>query len=334
MTPKISILIPVYNVAAYIERCAHSLFQQTLDSIEFVFVDDASPDDSIALLEKVVEEYPHRKMQVNIIRHPVNQGIGATRNTLLNAATGEYLMWVDSDDFLDINSSEFLYQKAVAGDVDIVTTDIYYSYREDSDALAVEQSLPADSCKYIEALAFREARAALWGTLSKRSLWVANQVKMAEGVNFGEDYFATVRLFYFARKIEVVNQPLYYYNQSNLGSYSSGCKQALHFESMIRLFQLLEEFFVQNNDLPRYELYLAKARLMERSAYLLHTTAALRRKYALLFADESTRHPEIKLPLSAWQKFLLNLITSQRFIAADIFILVAKVLRRYLGVKF
>jgi glycosyltransferase involved in cell wall biosynthesis len=334
MTPKISILVPVYNVAAYIERCAHSLFQQTLDSIEFVFVDDASPDDSIALLEKVVEEYPHRKMQVNIIRHPVNKGIGATRNTLLNAATGEYLMWVDSDDFLDIKAAEFLYHKAVAEGADIVTTDIYYSYREESDVLAVEQSLPADSFKYIEALAFREARAALWGTLSKRSLWTDHQVKMAEGVNFGEDYFATVRLFYFARKIEVVNQPLYYYNQSNLGSYSSGCKQVLHFDSMIRLFQLLEEFFVQNDDLPRYELYLAKARLMERSAYLLHTTAASRRKYAILFADVEKRHPEIKLPFSAWQRFLLRVITSRYYFAGDILIVVAKVLRRYLGVKF
>ena len=89
---KVSVCIPVYGVEKYIERCARSLFEQTLDSMEYVFVDDCSPDNSIEIMQKVLEEYPHRQEQVKIIRHEVNQGVGAARNHAVAACTGNYII--------------------------------------------------------------------------------------------------------------------------------------------------------------------------------------------------------------------------------------------------
>jgi Glycosyltransferases involved in cell wall biogenesis len=330
----VSILVPVYNVEKYIAKCVHSLCGQSYENIEFVFVNDCSTDNSESVLQQTIAQYPERKDRVKMISHPVNEGIGQTRNTLLDAATGDYLLWVDSDDFLEQDAVEMLVLEAVQQQADIVTTDCFFSYRGESQVSVVKQNFPEASQSYIEGLAFHETRAALWGTLSKRSLWTTHKIRMAEGINFGEDYFATVRLFYFAQKVAVLHHPLYYYNQSNQGSYSSGSKQTLHFESMIRLFGLLEEFFIRQNDLSRFESYLAKARLMDRGAYLLHTTPVLRRKYASLFANVEKRYPKIKLPFSAWQRFLLKVITSRFYLAGNLAIAMAKVLRRYLGIKF
>ena len=86
---SISIIIPVHNVAAFIGRCANSLFQQTLESVEFIFVDDATPDNSVEVVEQRLERYPERKGQTRFLKHERNQGLPAARNTGLKAAQGE-----------------------------------------------------------------------------------------------------------------------------------------------------------------------------------------------------------------------------------------------------
>ena len=100
---KVSIVIPVYNVEKYIERCVRSLFEQTLDDIEYIFVDDCSPDQSVAVLQSTLQDYPNRKESVRIIRHKENKGVAVARNAGINAAQGKYLIHCDSDDWVDAN---------------------------------------------------------------------------------------------------------------------------------------------------------------------------------------------------------------------------------------
>ena len=95
---KVSILIPVYKVEKYIERCARSVFEQTFGDLEIIFVDDCSPDNSITILKRVLEDYPDRKKQTRIIRHKKNEGLSGARNTAIKAATGDYIYFLDSDD--------------------------------------------------------------------------------------------------------------------------------------------------------------------------------------------------------------------------------------------
>ena len=95
MNPLVSIGVPIYNVESYIERCARSLFEQTYVHIEYIFIDDNSPDDSIGILKATLEDYPARMQQVKIVRQPVNVGSSAVRNKAVSMMSGEFVMWVD-----------------------------------------------------------------------------------------------------------------------------------------------------------------------------------------------------------------------------------------------
>ena len=107
---KISVIIPIYKVESFIARCAESLFNQTFDEgIEYIFVDDASPDDSVKILQDIIAEYPNRFQQVKILHHKFNQGLPAARNTGLAEAIGEYVFHFDSDDYADPDMLETLY---------------------------------------------------------------------------------------------------------------------------------------------------------------------------------------------------------------------------------
>lgn len=101
MEYKVSVIIPVYKVEKFVERCVRSLMEQTMDGIEYIFVDDASPDDSILILHKVLVDYPERSERVKILVHSENKGLPAARNTGLAVAKGEYVFHCDSDDFVE-----------------------------------------------------------------------------------------------------------------------------------------------------------------------------------------------------------------------------------------
>ena len=97
----LSVLVPIYGVEKYIERCATSLFEQTLqDHIEFIFVNDCTKDNSVVKLLNLLKKYPHRISQVKLLEHSRNRGLAASRQTALNHATGDYVLTVDSDDWL------------------------------------------------------------------------------------------------------------------------------------------------------------------------------------------------------------------------------------------
>ena len=116
----VSVLVPVYGVEKYIAECAGSLFSQTWQNIEYVFVDDCSPDRSIEVLRQVIAEYPHRERQVRIVRQDRNRGLGAARNRAVEESSGEYLMHVDSDDRITPNAVEKLVAAAMETSADIV----------------------------------------------------------------------------------------------------------------------------------------------------------------------------------------------------------------------
>ena len=101
MNPLVSTIVPIYGVEKYIAQCANSLFLQTYDNLEFIFVNDCTKDNSIVILQEVIQHYPNRVEHVHIIEHDHNQGLAASRNSGVEAAHGEWLMHVDSDDFID-----------------------------------------------------------------------------------------------------------------------------------------------------------------------------------------------------------------------------------------
>ena len=121
--PAVSVIVPIYNVERYMEKCARSLFGQTLEDMEFVFVDDCTPDRSVEILLDVLEAFPSRKAQVKVFRMPQNSGQAMVRMKGISLATGDYLIHCDADDFVEECAYETMYRKAVAESCDIVICD-------------------------------------------------------------------------------------------------------------------------------------------------------------------------------------------------------------------
>lgn len=119
---KVSIIIPIYNVSAYIERCLHSVFNQTYQNIECILIDDASPDNSIEIAEELIKK--ESKKDIQIIRHPVNRGLGAARNSGIKASSGDYLFFLDSDDEISLNCIELLINSFRNEDIDLALGEI------------------------------------------------------------------------------------------------------------------------------------------------------------------------------------------------------------------
>ena len=119
--PSVTILVPIYNVEKWIEKCARSAFVQTYENLEYVFVDDCSPDKSVEILQRVVADYTHRAAKVRILHHDHNRGLASARNTLVDACTTEFLFHLDSDDWIEPTAIELLVKKQLETGSDIVT---------------------------------------------------------------------------------------------------------------------------------------------------------------------------------------------------------------------
>ena len=118
--PTVSILVPIYGVEQYIERCAETLLRQSYSDIEYVFVNDCTKDRSVEILRQVIDRFPARKAQVRLISHERNRGLGGARHTAFAASRGRYIMHVDSDDLLPLDAVEKLVVAAMKSKADIV----------------------------------------------------------------------------------------------------------------------------------------------------------------------------------------------------------------------
>ena len=121
---KISIGVPVFGVEKYIERCARSLFEQSYKDIEYIFVNDCTPDNSMSILKNVLDEYPVRKQQVVIINNEKNIGLALTRNKIIENCTGDFIYNVDSDDYIELDTIELLVEKQKETNADIISSHI------------------------------------------------------------------------------------------------------------------------------------------------------------------------------------------------------------------
>ena len=240
MNYLVSILVPIYGVEKYIRRCAESLFEQTYSNIEFIFVDDYTPDNSISKLKETLANYPNHKNQVKILRHEHNRGLAAARNTAVEAAAGEFLMHVDSDDWIESDTVELCMAKQLETDADIVR---FGAQRIMLNKQVKRIPLIYDSAQALcEAILRKEAAVNVWGGLYRRSLYVDNGIWAKEGVNISEDYNLTPRLAYYAKTVAFVCKPLYNYDMTNMGSYIHNVSEKM-MQQIDAGLDILHDFF-------------------------------------------------------------------------------------------
>ncbi len=174
--PKISVIVPVYNVEKHVEKCVRSLFGQTLGDIQYIFIDDASPDRSIEKIKEVLREYPQRTSQCMFLKHTSNKGVAAARNTGLSASTGEYITYCDSDDWMTSNRLEQMYTAAIKNNADIVYGDFTMAYGDRIE----EYRLPdcdwqADKTKALQAY-ITFGWTTIWNLLARKDIYTNNNI--------------------------------------------------------------------------------------------------------------------------------------------------------------
>ncbi len=216
---KVSILIPVYGVERYIETCVRSLMEQTYQDIEYIFVNDCTPDDSITILRKIVAQYTNRIEQVHIIDHEKNKGLGAARKTSLGYATGDAVLIVDSDDYLHQQAVELLVRKMqetkaniIDGGFALVSNGVISKHIKPPH-LSTQTYLKRILCQNIEP--YR-----IWGRLISRSLFINHHIVFHEGIDYGED-FSVVPILLINGSRTWVDDTIYYYRDDSPSSYTN-----------------------------------------------------------------------------------------------------------------
>lgn len=193
---KVSIIVPVYNGQKYIKKCLDSLLNQTLKDIEVIVVDDGSIDQTLQIINNISDE----RLKVISIE---NQGQGVARNIGITFATGDYLGFVDSDDYIDRTMFEKLYKTAIEQNSDLVICP-YYRVDEVGKILFSEMKNVAGD--------YLNINTSPWNKLYRRSLWSKYDIKFAENLWY-EDLHAVLPFVFVSNKIDWINEPLYYYVQ-------------------------------------------------------------------------------------------------------------------------
>lgn len=198
--PKVSVIVPVYNVEAYIEKCLNSLVTQTLKDIEIIIVNDGSKDKS----EDIIQEFQKDYKNIIYVKKE-NGGLSSARNYGLQYANGEYIAYLDSDDYVETSIYEKMYKKAKENDSDYVECDFFWSYPNKKKE---DRGYRYNNKKEM----FAKARVVAWNKLIKREIILNNKLEFPVGM-----YYEDVEFFYkllpHINKFAFVEEPLIYYIQ-------------------------------------------------------------------------------------------------------------------------
>ncbi len=214
---KVSVISPFYKVAPFIERCAESLLGQTLQDVEFIFVDDASPDESRSILERVLAKYPERNAR--IVTHEINKGLPAARNTGLETATGEFIYHCDSDDWVETDMLEKMYSAALQNQADYVYCDFWMQFEKSARYMGTpDYTDPEQMIK--EGFMAGAMKYNVWNKLVKRDLYEKSCILFPAGHGMGED-MTMILLATHATKVARVPEALYHYVKLNTNAFSN-----------------------------------------------------------------------------------------------------------------
>lgn len=214
--PLVSIVIPIYGVEDYISKCAESVFEQTYENIEFLFVNDCTKDKSIKKLTEVIAKYPHRQNFIHIINHSTNKGLSCARISGIEKSSGDYIYHLDGDDWITADTIELLVRKALENNLDMVVAGCFHSY-ESFNRIFIPH-IDENKDEYISHIIRRESLYSwtIWNRLIKRSIQL--KAMPVSGINMGEDFITVPRLIDNCSKYELLPIPTYYYRLNNNSS--------------------------------------------------------------------------------------------------------------------
>lgn len=216
MKPKVSVIIPIFGVEKFIGRCVDSLMRQTLATVEYIFVNDATCDKSMDILKEVLAKYPNRTDNVRVITHNVNKGLPAARNTGLTVAQGEYIFHCDSDDYVEPDMLRSLYEKAESECADIVWCDWYLTF-SNKERYMKSPNYPTAK-EALRGMLSGAMKYNVWNKLVKHNLYIDHNILFPSGYGMGED-MTMICLMAHTHKVAYVPKAFYHYVKTNSESF-------------------------------------------------------------------------------------------------------------------
>ena len=202
---KVSVIVPVYNVEKYLRKCLDSLVNQTLKDFEIILVNDGSSDNS----QNIIDEYKEKYANIKAFTKE-NGGMSSARNKGLEYASGEYIAFVDSDDYVEIFFLEKMYEKAKENNSDVVICDYYAINSSEKIYTKCHMNLSPD-----EKIEYLLSPPMVWSKLIKKE--IVSKINFTEGI-FYEDLDFCVRLLPYVNKVSFTDEPLYNYYLQHSGS--------------------------------------------------------------------------------------------------------------------
>lgn len=209
MSAKISILIPVYNVEAYLSKCLDSIKTQTFTDFEVLLIDDGSTDSSGTICDSYSQKDSRFK-----VHHRTNHGISATREYALQQSSGDYIQFIDSDDWVEPEMLKTMYETAESDQADVVSCNF--------DEIHPDKIIPYrfvyNSKDDFLGSVIGNNWGVVWKHLIRKSIVIENDLHFPSDINGGEDYYFMVQVLVCSHKISSVDKILYHYNRCNIGS--------------------------------------------------------------------------------------------------------------------
>jgi len=253
--PKVSVIIPIYNVEKYIEQCARSLFEQTLDRIEYIYVDDCSPDKSVEILERIIEIYRPRFAReyktVRIERMPTNRGQASVRRHGIQLCNGEYIVHCDSDDWIEPDAYEKCYKVAKESNADIVFFDFWRDYTGKLEH--IHRNIPKSKMEILDGIISGSIMGSVCGAFIHGNLY--KNIKFYPQKNLWEDFVLMVQIVSGAKSIRYIPDALYHYRVVPDSITSKGTKEKAenNFLSAYENSNLVFEFLNERNEIDKFK---------------------------------------------------------------------------------
>lgn len=315
----VSVVIPIYNVKKYLEKCVASVLNQEYRNIEVVLVDDGSTDGSGELCDL----YASRDKRI-VVLHNTNSGPSAARNSGIKAAAGDYILFVDSDDYIAPQLISTVVKKAAETNADIVMFNAE-SVDENGGHIeyfnAFQNEFNSDFLNMPQVLL---SLPALWNKLYRRELFMNNNVFIPENICIGEDFTVNTQLLSLSRKTDYCNEALYYYVQHGnsliSGTFEDKTK-ALRNEDVLVACQTIRNYFSSNGSygdyrevldyLTVYYIFTAVIRINKAGASI--DLQAKMANYVLEQCESFEKNKYYSLLLSRKQKILFFLLRHKLF---------------------
>lgn len=237
---KVSVLIPIYKVENFLEKMLDTVFTQTYSNLYYVFVNDNSPDMSLEILKRAIKKYGIDSDRYTIITHKENEGVAKSRKDCIENAKGDYIYFVDADDWIDNDAIEKMVDATKGGLVDIIGCDYIDELGNDNSLYHHENY--ADTCyeNMVRCINY-DVSPVLWKLLIRKQLFKCFSI--TSGIDIGEDYAITIKLFYYARSFVALNKAFYHYVHGNQLKLSYQRRRSLydHIEIVKEVEKFLED---------------------------------------------------------------------------------------------